>query len=92
MSSGGEIWEKVNLKAVGVPHPSRQNGCKVAFTTRSRDGRGLLRGLEEEESPRVLALPGMDSLRKVIIRKCGMWEIKAERKTLSLTQGFPKPL
>ncbi|KAF3497482.1 hypothetical protein DY000_02054782 [Brassica cretica] len=52
----------------------------------------VLRGLEEEESPRVLALPGMDSLRKVIIRKCGMWEIKAERKTLSLTQGFPKPL
>ena len=32
-----DIWEKVNLKAVGVPHPSRQNGCKVAFTTRSRD-------------------------------------------------------
>lgn len=48
----------------------------------------VLRGLEEEESARVLALPCMDSLRKVIIRKCGMWEIKAEWKTLSLTQGF----
>nr|VDD56013.1 unnamed protein product [Brassica oleracea] len=34
-----DIWEKVNLKAVGVPHPSRQNRCKVAFTTRSRDCR-----------------------------------------------------
>ncbi|KAH0905889.1 LOW QUALITY PROTEIN: hypothetical protein HID58_037716, partial [Brassica napus] len=48
----------------------------------------VLRELEEE-SHRVLAFPGMDSLRKVIIRKCEMWEIKAERKTLSLTQGFP---
>ncbi|CAH8252030.1 unnamed protein product [Arabidopsis lyrata] len=32
-----DIWEKVNLKAVGVPYPSKDNGCKVAFTTRSRD-------------------------------------------------------
>ncbi|KAG2319924.1 hypothetical protein Bca52824_013137 [Brassica carinata] len=54
----------------------------------------VIRGHEEEESARVLALPGMDSLRKVIIRKCGVWEIKVERKTLSLnrsptTHGFP---
>ncbi|KAF3524236.1 hypothetical protein F2Q69_00046277 [Brassica cretica] len=48
----------------------------------------VLRELEEE-SHRVLAFPGMDSLRKLIIRKCEMWEIKAERKTLSSTQGFP---
>ncbi|CAN7035660.1 unnamed protein product [Brassica rapa subsp. trilocularis] len=32
-----DIWEKVDLKAVGVPYPTRDNGCKVAFTTRSRD-------------------------------------------------------
>ncbi|KAF2616839.1 hypothetical protein F2Q68_00040687 [Brassica cretica] len=32
-----DIWEKVDLKAVGVPYPTRNNGCKVAFTTRSRD-------------------------------------------------------
>ncbi|CAF2082847.1 unnamed protein product [Brassica napus] len=32
-----DIWEKVNLSAVGVPCPSTENGCKVVFTTRSRD-------------------------------------------------------
>ncbi|KAF8111125.1 hypothetical protein N665_0076s0121 [Sinapis alba] len=32
-----DIWEKVNLSTIGVPYPSRINGCKVAFTTRSRD-------------------------------------------------------
>ncbi|KAL1203670.1 putative disease resistance protein [Cardamine amara subsp. amara] len=32
-----DIWEKVNLEAIGVPFPTRENGCKVAFTTRSRD-------------------------------------------------------
>ncbi|KAG7543506.1 P-loop containing nucleoside triphosphate hydrolase [Arabidopsis thaliana x Arabidopsis arenosa] len=32
-----DIWEKVNFNVIGVPYPSRENGCKVAFTTRSRD-------------------------------------------------------
>ncbi|CAH2047863.1 unnamed protein product [Thlaspi arvense] len=31
-----DIWEKVDLEAIGVPFPTRENGCKVAFTTRSR--------------------------------------------------------
>ncbi|KAL0794395.1 hypothetical protein Bca101_065772 [Brassica carinata] len=32
-----DIWEKVNLYAVGVPYPSTEDGCKVVFTTRSHD-------------------------------------------------------
>ncbi|XP_056849369.1 LOW QUALITY PROTEIN: probable disease resistance protein At1g61300 [Raphanus sativus] len=32
-----DIWEKVDLEALGVPEPTRENGCKVAFTTRSRE-------------------------------------------------------
>ncbi|KFK25247.1 hypothetical protein AALP_AA8G086900 [Arabis alpina] len=32
-----DIWEKVNLNVIGVPYPNRENKCKVAFTTRSRD-------------------------------------------------------
>ncbi|ESQ29324.1 hypothetical protein EUTSA_v10023248mg [Eutrema salsugineum] len=32
-----DIWEKVDLEAIGVPFPTRENGCKVAFTTRSRE-------------------------------------------------------
>ncbi|CAH2047865.1 unnamed protein product [Thlaspi arvense] len=31
-----DVWEKVDLEAIGVPFPTRENGCKVAFTTRSR--------------------------------------------------------
>lgn len=32
-----DIWEKVDLETVGVPEQTRENGCKVAFTTRSRE-------------------------------------------------------
>ncbi|CAN7064244.1 hypothetical protein Bca4012_096871 [Brassica carinata] len=32
-----DIWEKVSLDVIGVPYPNRVNGCKVAFTTRSRE-------------------------------------------------------
>ncbi|ESQ29326.1 hypothetical protein EUTSA_v10023301mg [Eutrema salsugineum] len=34
-----DIWEKVDLEAIGVPFPTRENGCKVAFTTREVCGR-----------------------------------------------------
>ncbi|KAG7588056.1 P-loop containing nucleoside triphosphate hydrolase [Arabidopsis suecica] len=32
-----DIWEKVDFEALGVPIPTRENGCRVAFTTRSRE-------------------------------------------------------
>ncbi|CAA7029688.1 unnamed protein product [Microthlaspi erraticum] len=32
-----DIWEKVDLITIGVPFPTRENGCKVAFTTRSQE-------------------------------------------------------
>ncbi|CAA7015008.1 unnamed protein product [Microthlaspi erraticum] len=32
-----DIWEKVDLTEIGVPFPTTQNGCKVAFTTRSQE-------------------------------------------------------
>ncbi|KAG7585047.1 NB-ARC, partial [Arabidopsis thaliana x Arabidopsis arenosa] len=32
-----DIWEKVDFEALGVPVPTRENGCRVAFTTRSRE-------------------------------------------------------
>ncbi|ESQ46595.1 hypothetical protein EUTSA_v10000112mg [Eutrema salsugineum] len=32
-----DIWEKVELKKIGIPFPTTQNRCKVAFTTRSQD-------------------------------------------------------
>lgn len=32
-----DIWEKVSLDVIGVRYPSKVNGSKVVFTTRSRD-------------------------------------------------------
>ncbi|CAF2051239.1 unnamed protein product, partial [Brassica napus] len=32
-----DIWKKVDLTEIGVPFPTRENGCKVVFTTRSRE-------------------------------------------------------
>ncbi|XP_010476201.1 PREDICTED: probable disease resistance protein At1g12280 isoform X2 [Camelina sativa] len=32
-----DIWSKVDLVEIGVPFPTRKNGSKVVFTTRSRD-------------------------------------------------------
>ncbi|XP_019093411.1 PREDICTED: probable disease resistance protein At1g61190, partial [Camelina sativa] len=32
-----DIWEKVDLEAIGVPDPTREIGRKVVFTTRSRE-------------------------------------------------------
>ncbi|KAG2329465.1 hypothetical protein Bca52824_000645 [Brassica carinata] len=38
-----DLWEKVNLSTIGVPYPDTANGCKVAFTTRSRDVCGRMK-------------------------------------------------
>ncbi|XP_013608625.1 PREDICTED: probable disease resistance protein At1g63360 isoform X1 [Brassica oleracea var. oleracea] len=32
-----DIWTKVDLTEIGVPYPSRKNGRKVVFTTRSQE-------------------------------------------------------
>ena len=37
-----DIWEKVDLMKIGVPYPSRENGCKVVFTTRSLEVCGCM--------------------------------------------------
>ncbi|KAL1196213.1 putative disease resistance protein [Cardamine amara subsp. amara] len=44
-----DIWEKVDLEAIGVPFPTIDNGCKVAFTTRSRDVCGSMEDHEPME-------------------------------------------
>ncbi|WZZ57305.1 hypothetical protein YC2023_057412 [Brassica napus] len=32
-----DIWSKVELKDIGVPIPTKENKCKIVFTTRSRE-------------------------------------------------------
>ncbi|CAN7057645.1 unnamed protein product [Brassica oleracea var. botrytis] len=34
---GKDVWEKMDLKKIGIPLPSQENGSKVVFTTRSKD-------------------------------------------------------
>ncbi|CAG7885830.1 unnamed protein product [Brassica rapa] len=37
-----DIWAKVNLAEIGVPYPSKENGCKLIFTTRSLEVYGRM--------------------------------------------------
>ncbi|CAH8326593.1 unnamed protein product [Eruca vesicaria subsp. sativa] len=48
-----DIWEKVDLKKIGIPFPSRENGSKVVFTTRSKDVCG---GMESDHDLEVKKL------------------------------------
>ncbi|XP_018489511.1 disease resistance protein RPS5-like [Raphanus sativus] len=32
-----DIWREIDLKEIGVPTPTKKNGCKVVFTTRLRE-------------------------------------------------------
>ncbi|XP_010271829.1 PREDICTED: probable disease resistance protein At1g61180 isoform X2 [Nelumbo nucifera] len=32
-----DLWERIDLEAVGVPNPSKENGCKIVLTSRSLD-------------------------------------------------------
>ncbi|XP_048597763.1 disease resistance protein RPS5 [Brassica napus] len=32
-----DIWTKIDLTEIGVPFPTKENGCKVVFTTRSKE-------------------------------------------------------
>ncbi|XP_031265164.1 probable disease resistance protein At5g63020 [Pistacia vera] len=37
-----DIWERVDLTKVGIPHPDPNNGSKIVFTTRSVEVCGLM--------------------------------------------------
>ncbi|KAF2590690.1 hypothetical protein F2Q70_00040600 [Brassica cretica] len=62
-----DIWAKVNLPTIGVPYPDVVNGCKVAFTTRSRDVCGRM---EVDEMMEVSCL-GPDKAWELFQKKVG---------------------
>ncbi|XWS20397.1 hypothetical protein CRYUN_Cryun31cG0097700 [Craigia yunnanensis] len=44
-----DIWERVDLFKVGIPHPTQENGCKLIFTTRSIEVCGQMRAHKKIE-------------------------------------------
>lgn len=32
-----DVWEQINLEALGIPGPSSENGCKIVIASRKRD-------------------------------------------------------
>ena len=54
-----DIWAKVDLMKIGVPYPSRENRCKVVFTTRSLEVCG---GMGADVEIPVKCLPPHDAL------------------------------
>ncbi|CAF2046439.1 disease resistance protein SUMM2 [Brassica napus] len=67
-----DIWAKVNLPTIGVPYPDVVNGCKVAFTTRSRDVCGRM---EVDELMEVSCL-GPDKAWELFQKKVGESTLK----------------
>ncbi|KAG2257651.1 hypothetical protein Bca52824_076945 [Brassica carinata] len=67
-----DIWAKVNLSTVGVPYPDVVNGCKVAFTTRSR---GVCGRMEVDELIEVSCL-GPDKSWELFQKKVGESTLK----------------
>lgn len=37
-----DLWERLDLENVGIPHPDRRNKCKIVFTARSMDVCGIM--------------------------------------------------
>ncbi|CAN6836438.1 unnamed protein product [Brassica oleracea] len=54
-----DIWAKFDLMKIGVPYPSRENRCKVVFTTRSLEVCG---GMGADVEIPVKCLPPHDAL------------------------------
>ncbi|CAN7060129.1 unnamed protein product [Brassica oleracea var. botrytis] len=66
-----DIWAKINL-TIGVPYPNIANGCKVVFTTRSRDVCGRM---EVEDLIEVCCL-GSDKAWELFQKKVGERTLK----------------
>ncbi|CAL9237736.1 unnamed protein product [Arabidopsis halleri] len=73
-----DIWEKVDLIEIGVPFPTRENGCKVAFTTRSQD---VCARMGVDDSMEVKCL--MDNVAFDLFQK------RVGQKTLDCDPGIP---
>ncbi|KAJ7013611.1 disease resistance protein [Populus alba x Populus x berolinensis] len=90
-----DIWERVDLKKLGVPLPDTNNGSKVVFTTRSEAICGLM---DADKTVKVNCLEGGDAwdlFRKKVGEQtlCGHPDIhKLARDVASECGGLPLAL
>ncbi|KAJ4865792.1 Disease resistance protein (NBS-LRR class) family [Raphanus sativus] len=61
-----DLWEKVELTEIGVPYPERKNGCKIVFTTRSKEVCGRMRVDAEMEVQCLLPEDALELFKKVV--------------------------
>ena len=61
-----DLWEKVELTLIGVPYPDRGNGCKIVFTTRSKEVCGRMRVDAEMEVQCLLPQDALELFKKVV--------------------------
>ncbi|CAH8388197.1 unnamed protein product [Eruca vesicaria subsp. sativa] len=90
-----DIWEKVDLEAIGVPEPTKENGCKVAFTTRSEE---VCVRMGDHEPMQVKCL-NKDQAWELFKRKIGDEKLRREpridrlaRKVADKCDGLPLAL
>ncbi|CAH8329118.1 unnamed protein product [Eruca vesicaria subsp. sativa] len=90
-----DVWEKVDLEAIGVPEPTRENGCKVAFTTRSED---VCKRMGDHEPMQVKCL-NKDQAWELFKRKIGDEKLRREprivehaKKVADKCDGLPLAL
>ncbi|KAG2319954.1 hypothetical protein Bca52824_013167 [Brassica carinata] len=75
-----DIWKEVDLKEIGVPFPTKDNGCKVVFTTRSRKVCGQM----EVDDPVEVKCLGSDEAWELFRAKVGKNTIESHPDILEL--------
>ncbi|KAF3497592.1 hypothetical protein DY000_02057833 [Brassica cretica] len=90
-----DIWRKVDLTEIGVPFPTRENGCKVVFTTRSREVCGRM-GVDDPMEVRCLT---NNEAWNLFEKKVGQLTLKSHpsipeqaRKVAEKCRGLPLAL
>ncbi|CAH8353018.1 unnamed protein product [Eruca vesicaria subsp. sativa] len=81
-----DIWEKVDLVEIGIPFPTTQNRCKVAFTTRSK---AVCTHMGVEEPMEVKCLSEKDAF-DLFQKKVGQITLRSDPGILELARKVSK--
>ncbi|XP_058074769.1 disease resistance protein RPS2-like [Magnolia sinica] len=81
-----DIWERLDLETIGIPHPSSQNMSKVVFTTRFEDVCGRMAA---DKKIRVQYLPEKEAM-DLFLRNVGEEAMISHRDIPSLAMKVAK--